>query len=412
MLFKLAWRSLLARRVSVLLTVLMMTVSIFVLLSVETIRYQAKDSFTKTVSGVDLIVGARTGQVNLLLYSVFHIGVPTNNISWQSYQEIVSHPSVAWNIPISLGDSHRGYRVIGTSTDFFEFYRFGNKQSLQFQHGKAFDDHFDAVIGSEVAKQLGYQIDDAIVLAHGIASTSFSKHDDHPFRISGILAATGTPVDQSVYVSLQGIEAIHVNWQGGVRLPGAVTPKVEDLQPKTITAFMLGLNSRVQTFNLQRQINEYRQEPLQAILPGATLMSLWSMLSSVEQLLLLIASLVLLGALIGMANMLLVSMRERRHELSVLRALGYRPGFLFTLLQIEAMLISLAAAFTAFISLQLSMYVLKDWLLQEYGILLTRLSVLNEFLYMLPIVMIASFMVALIPAISAYRQGLHQQLNL
>jgi putative ABC transport system permease protein len=338
--------------------------------------------------------------------------VPTNNISWQSYQDIASRSSVAWTIPISLGDSHRGYRVIGTSTDFFEFFHFGNKQSLEFKQGKAFDDHFDAVIGSEVAKQLGYQVDDAIVLSHGIADTSFSKHDDKPFQITGILAPTGTPVDQSVYVSLQGIEAIHANWQGGVKIPGTTTPNVENLQPQAITAFMLGLNSRIQTFNLQRQINEYQQEPLQAILPGATLMSLWSMLSSVEQLLLLIASLVLLGALIGMANMLLVSMRERRHELSVLRALGYRPGFLFCLLQLEALLISLVAAVGAFISLQLSMYVLKDWLLQEYGILLTRLSILNEFLFMLPMVMLASFLVALIPAVSAYRQGLHQQLNL
>lgn len=412
MLFKLAWKSLMARRVSVLLTVLMMTVSIFVLLSVETIRYQAKDSFTKTVSEVDLIVGARTGQVNLLLYSVFHIGVPTNNISWQSYQEIASRPAVAWTIPISLGDSHQGYRVVGTSTDFFEFFRFGNKQSLQFQHGNTFGTAFGTVVGSEVARQLGYQVGDAIILSHGIASTSFSQHDDKPFNITGILAPTGTPVDQSVYVSLQGIEAIHANWQGGVKIPGAAKPDLENLQPEAITAFMLGLNSRIQTFNLQRQINEYPQEPLQAILPGATLMSLWSMLSSVEQILLLIASLVLLGALIGMANMLLVSMRERRHELSVLRALGYRPGFLFALLQIEALLISFVAAVAAFISLQLSMYGLKDWLLQEYGVLLTRLSILNEFMFMLPIVLLASFVVALIPAITAYRQGLHQQLNL
>lgn len=412
MLFKLAWKSLLARRVSVLLTILMMTVSIFVLLSVETIRHQAKDSFSKTVSGVDLIVGARTGQVNLLLYSVFHIGVPTNNISWQSYQEIASHSAVAWSIPISLGDSHRGYRVIGTTDEFFDKFRFGNKQALTFRDGIPFAGHFDAVIGAEVARQTGYQVEDEIVLSHGIASTSFSQHDDHPFTITGILAPTGTPVDQSIYVSLQGIEAIHFNWQGGVRMPGNAMPEAEDLQPQTITAFMLGLNSRIQTFNLQRQINEYRQEPLQAILPGATLMSLWTMLSSVEQVLLLIASLVLLGALIGMANMLLVSMRERRHELSVLRALGYRPGFLFLLLQIEAMLISLMAALTAFISLQLSMFLLKDWLLEQYGILLTRLSIVDEFLFMLPIVLLASFVVALIPAISAYRQGLHQQLNL
>lgn len=407
MLIKLAWKSLLARRVSVLLTILMMTVSIFVLLSVETIRHQAKDSFSKTVSGVDLIVGARTGQVNLLLYSVFHIGTPTNNISWQSYQEIAAQPTVEWTIPLSLGDSHRGYRVIGTTTDFFTFFRFGNKQLLRFHQGEAFSTPFEAVIGAEVARQLDYQPGDEIVLAHGLVSTRFSQHADHPFKVSGVLAATGTPVDQSVYVSLQGLEAIHAGWPGG-----ASTDNITDLQPQAITAFMVGLTSRVQTFNLQRQINEYRQESLQAILPGATLMTLWSMLDSVEQLLVLIAVLVLLGALIGMANMLLVSMRERRYELSVLRALGYRPIFLFGLLQIEALLISLVAILTAIISLQLSMYVLRDWLLQEYGILLTQSSIISESLLMLPIIVVASFVVALIPAISAYRQGLHQQLTL
>ena len=92
-----------------------MTVSIFVLLAVEHIRYQAKESFANTVSGVDLIVGSRTGSLNLLLYSVFHIGSPTNNVSWESYEDISSNSQVEWAIPISLGDSHKGYRVVGTT---------------------------------------------------------------------------------------------------------------------------------------------------------------------------------------------------------------------------------------------------------------------------------------------------------
>ena len=117
MFFRLAYKSLLDRKGSVLLTLLAISVSIFVLLGIEHIRHQAKESFGNTVSGTDLIVGARTGNLNLLLYSVFRIGNATNNIRWETYEEIASNPSVEWTIPISLGDSHRGYRVMGTSAD-------------------------------------------------------------------------------------------------------------------------------------------------------------------------------------------------------------------------------------------------------------------------------------------------------
>ena len=130
MLIKLAAKSLMQRRVSALLTVMMIAVSVFVLLSVEMVRYQAKDSFGKSVSGVDLLVGARTSQLNLLLHSVFQIGHATNNISWQSYREIAKNSKVAWAIPISMGDSHRGYRVMGTTQDMFKFFSYGERNLL------------------------------------------------------------------------------------------------------------------------------------------------------------------------------------------------------------------------------------------------------------------------------------------
>ena len=125
MFIRLALSSIKSRKGSALLTFLAITVSVFVLLGVEKIRHQAKDSFSNTVSGIDLIVGSRTGDVNLLLYSVFRLGNATNNISWKSYQRITKNPNVAWTIPISLGDSHEGYRVMGTNTDYFTHFRFG-----------------------------------------------------------------------------------------------------------------------------------------------------------------------------------------------------------------------------------------------------------------------------------------------
>ncbi|GAK84738.1 ABC-type antimicrobial peptide transport system permease component [Vibrio ponticus] len=119
------------------------------------------------------------------------------------------------------------------------------------------------MIGADVAKKLGYQIGSEIIIAHGISDVGFSRHDNLPFKVVGIFAPTGTPVDKTVHVSLEAIEAIHVGWESGARL--GPTPTAEQLeqhnfQPKQITAMLIGLKSRIQTFALQRQINTYPQE--------------------------------------------------------------------------------------------------------------------------------------------------------
>ncbi len=153
----LALKSLLNRRFTALLTLLSIALSVALLLGVERVRSETRASFSSTISGTDLIVGARSGPVQLLLYSVFRIGNATNNISWQSYQDIAAHPKVAWTVPISLGDSHRGFRVLGTTPGYFDHYRYARDRRLEFAAGARFDDLFDAVLGAEVADALGYR---------------------------------------------------------------------------------------------------------------------------------------------------------------------------------------------------------------------------------------------------------------
>ncbi|MDF5356195.1 ABC transporter permease, partial [Vibrio parahaemolyticus] len=225
---KLAWKSLMNRKATAILTIMTVAISVVLLLGVERIRTQAKDGFANTISGTDLIIGGRSGQVNLLLYSVFRIGNATNNIDWKSYQEFANHRSVDWAIPISLGDSHKGFRVMGTNHSYFEHYKFGSKQPLTFGKGREFNGLFETVLGSDVAKQLGYDIGSEIIIAHGISDVGFSRHDNLPFKVVGILAPTGTPVDKTVHVSLEAIEAIHVGWESGARL--GPTPKAQDLK--------------------------------------------------------------------------------------------------------------------------------------------------------------------------------------
>lgn len=403
---RLALKSLLDRKGSVFLALLAMSVSIFVLLGVEHIRNQAKESFSNTVSGVDLIVGARTGSLNLLLYSVFRIGSPTNNIRWESFQEIAGSSKVKWAIPLSLGDSHKGYRVLGTTTDYFEHFSYGDKRYLTFADGKPFRDIFDVVLGAEVAKKLGYQTGDDLVLAHGVAATSFSMHDDRPFKVVGILAPTGTPVDQTLHVSLKGIEAIHIDWQQGVKIPNS-SISVEDLakiplQPESITAFMLGLNSRMATFGVQREINNYQREPLMAILPGVALSDLWQTMGVLENTLMLVSALVFIAACLGVSAMLLASIRERRREIQLLRVIGAPPRFLFFLIELEALLITVFGVILGSLLLTCCLALSRDYLVTQFGLHINMAIFTEDSFYLMVLMIVASVMVAAIPSFSGY----------
>ncbi|MGF1786147.1 ABC transporter permease [Photobacterium swingsii] len=405
----LAWKSLQNRKATALLTILTVAISVTLLLGVERVRTQAKASFANTISGTDLIVGSRAGSVNLLLYSVFRIGNATNNIDWKSYQEITSHRAVKWAIPISLGDSHRGFRVIGTTGDYFEHYKYGKKQPLNFAQGLPFTGLFETVIGAEVARKLNYKLGDEIIIAHGISDKSFNRHDNLPFKVVGILAPTGTPVDRSVHVSLEAIEAIHVGWESGARL--GPTPEAEVLlqqqfKPKQITAFMVGLNSKIQTFALQRYINTYGKEPLSAIMPGIALHELWQMMSIAEQALLIVSGFVVIAGLLGMLSSLLTSLNERRREMAILRATGARPSHIFFLLISEATFLTALGILLGTIMLYGLLFLAQPFILTHFGMYI-EITPLNIYeLTLLAVVQVAGILVGIIPAIRAYQHSL------
>ncbi|EPJ53977.1 MAG: ABC-type antimicrobial peptide transport system permease component [Osedax symbiont Rs2] len=402
----LTWKSINNRRASALLTVFTVAISMLLLLGVERIRTQAKDSFANTISNTDLIVGARSGEVNLLLYSVFRIGNPTNNIDWQSYQQLASEAEVKWSIPISLGDSHRGFRVMGTNTDYFRFYQYGNKQALQFDSGQPFAQLFDTVIGAHVARKLGYTVGSKIITAHGISDKFFPRHDNLPFKVVGILAATGTPVDKTVHLSLAAIEALHSGWNPAGSTNARKKQQQANFQPEQITAFMLGLKSKIKTFSLQRKINNYPREPLTAIMPGIALHQLWSMMSIAEQALLAISAFVVVAGLLGMLSCLLTSLQERRREMAILRAMGARPKHIFALLVAEATLITAAGISIGVCLLYLLLATAAPVISSRFGINIELASISPHELKLIAIVLFGGMSIGLIPAFRAYRQSL------
>lgn len=385
----LAAHSLWNRRGTAALTVFALAVSVMLLAGVELLRTGARESFARTISGTDLIVGARSGQVNLLLYSVFRIGDPTSNVSWESYRLVERHPAVAWTVPLALGDSHRGFRVLGTSDAYFGNYRYGERRALEFAEGAAFADEHDAVVGADVARDLGYALGTEIVLSHGIGQVGFHDHDEHGFHVTGILARTGTPVDRTVLVSLEALAEIH----GSEETTG-------------LSAFLVGMESKDSVLTMQRALNEHAGEALTAVIPGVALQQLWQVVGVADRALLLVAAFVVLAGLVGMVAMILSGLRERRREMAILRAVGARPAHIFLLLMLEAVLLAVAGVIAGVIAAHLALAVAASWLATRYGLLLELHGPGTFDVQLAAAVIIAAALAGLLPAWLAYRNAL------
>jgi putative ABC transport system permease protein len=387
-----------------ILTCTSIAISMLVLIGVEHLRAEVKNNFERTVSGVDLIVGSRTSGINLLLFSVFKIGNPSNNLQWKSYQDIINSHQVAWSVPLSMGDSHKGFSVIGTTADYFEYFKYADKQNISFAKGEHFKRLYEVVLGADVAKSLGYNINQSLVMSHGTGKVSFTHHDDHPFKVVGILKSTGTPADQSLYIPLQSIDILHQTQHIHDELLIDV-PLGKQYQPQ-LSAFLLGSKSKIAVLRLQRDINQYTKEPLSAILPALALRELWKIVGAVEISLRVISWLILATALICMTTMLLASMKEREKELAVLRALGAKAQIIILLIGIEALLLTIVGSLAGYLLITLGLLLGQPLLEQHFALYISPYVDLASAAHFVLIAACAAILLSFIPAVVAYKKSL------
>jgi putative ABC transport system permease protein len=418
-LLQVAWASALNRRGTLGLVVLSIALATALLLTLERLRTDIRESFALSVSGTDLVVGARTSPIQLMLYAVFRVGGATNTVKMESIEAIAQHRAVAWVVPLALGDSHRGRPVLGTSTAYFERYAYGDRQPLVLAQGRAFagtlDGLYEAVIGAEVAASLGYGLGQRIVLSHGSADTLAVQHADKPFTVVGILARTGTPVDRTVHVSLEAIEAIHLDWAGGAPIPGlTIAPEHArkfDLKPTQVTAALVGLKNRVAVFNVQRFVAGYEGEPLLAVLPGVALDELWAVVGPGEQALLVMSGLVALVSLASLVAVVLAGLNERRRELAVLRAVGAGPRHVLLLLAAEGALVTVLGAALGVLATVAAVLGAAPLLQQQFGITLSAGAPSAAQWGLLAAVLAAGMLASLVPGWRAYRLSLADGLS-
>ena len=500
----LALKSLRNRAFSTSLTVGSIALSVALLIGVENVRVGMRESFSNTISQTDLIVGTKGGTIQLLLYSVFGMGAPTENVSWEAYQEWAEHPAVEWTVPYSLGDSHRGFRVIGTTEDFYRHYRYRGGQEIALAEGRANTDLFDVTLGADVATELGYALGDEVSVTHGLGEVGFVNHDHMPFTVVGVLAQTFTPVDRAIYVTLEGMEAIH--WEDGA--PPAsddehvhdeeaeaeaapaddghahdeaaeapaddghaheeaaeapaddghaheeaaeapaddghahdqeaeaeaapaedghahdeaeATPAddghahaediaIEDVEVTQVTSFFVGTTNRRDVLQLRREINDFEDEPMMAVIPGVALNEMWQGLGSAETGLRLVTIFVVLVGLLGMLVSLYTSLNERRREMAILRAVGAGPNRIVALLVLESVCLAGAGALAGLALVYVLLSAGQRLLEAQVGLFIPiRPPGVIELIF-LGAVVLAGFLMGFVPALKAYRTALHDGL--
>ena len=455
-LLALAWRSLRNRPVTSLLTVAAVALSITLLLGVEQARRGMRESFTGTIKGTDLVVGARGGTLQLLLGAVFGIGAPTGSVPYEVYETWTKHPAIKWTVPLAIGDSYRGFRVLGTTPALFRHWRYRSAGTLSFAAGHVIATPRDVVLGSEVAATLGLRMGDSVTVGHGLnAVAGLGDHESHPFTVVGILQQTSTPLDRALFVTLDGIEAMHEAGAadgGGMPgampgaapaampgaapavMPGAAPPSMPGAaapaatpgaappeyipptnifqdQPRALSAFLVGTRTRYETLRLQREINQYKAEPLTAVIPGVTLGELWRTLGTVEGGLRLVGALTIIVGLIGMLVALYSSLEARRREMAVLRAVGARPSMIVSLLVLESGMLTLLGCVLG-VALTMGGFALAQGTIEaRTGVhIAVQVPGALEWTY-IGIVLAAGVLVGLVPAWRAYRSSLADGLS-
>jgi len=468
--FTLAFKSIQSRKTTFFLTFFSIALSVMLLLSVQIIKKEANSGFMQPVSGTDLIIGPKSSQIELLLYSVFHIGTPNTLMEYKSYERIQSNKNVKWAIPISLGDSHKGYKVLSTNENFFKHYSYANGKKVEFRQGKAFDDMFHVVLGYEVAKKLNYKLGDNIVLSHGDTEVSFVHHDELPFKVSGILKPTHTPIDKTLIVTLHAMEAIHDDSSGHFMLRPVKNPNQHNVHhedahhdeshesehgehdehhedeyheehaeqheehaehsentfkenlshkvakklkklPEKISAVYVGVDSKSSILSIQRKINDNTQEPLSAIIPAMAVQDLWGFFDIVQVTLNIISILVVFIGLLGMLSLILMGVQNRRKEMAILRSIGATPFDIGKLIVGEAAIVCGISIGLGVVFLYVALFLSSQPLYDTFGFYLQIAPLSLSELAILALIEFSAILISFIPAYQIYKQSLVDGMN-
>lgn len=424
-LLRLSWKNLTFKPLSTLLSIVLFALGVGLVSLLFLLQKQVEDNFEKSLAGIDLVIGAKGSPLQLILSSMYHLDAPTGNISIEEIRPFLNpkHPLIETSIPLSLGDSYRTFRIVGTSTDILDFY------DVSMASGKVWAQNFEVVIGNTVAQKLGLTLGSTFSSSHGFLEDENLGHDHTDFKVVGILTASGTVLDQLILTTNQSYWLTHEHDAASEEIapqedhadhdhdhahdheatPASLPILLEESGEKEITSLLIKFKGRnFQALNMQRSINE--NTDLQAATPAIEINRLYSLMDTGEKALRILAFVIIFVSGLSIFISLFASLKERQYELALLRVMGGTRATLFTLIILEGLLLALLGCLFGLLLSHGGMQVFAGALEKAYGYTFSGWTFLPQEWYLVGGSLLLGLVAAVLPAIKASRTDISETL--
>jgi len=389
-----SWSYLKARRLNTALNVLLLALGVATITLLLLTTSQLEERMQRDARGIDLVVGAKGSPMQIILSSIYHLDVPTGNISLAQAKEIAKHRMISKTIPLALGDNYRGFRIVGTNPDYVSLY------GARLARGRLWQAPLEAVLGAGVAAETGLGIDATFMGAHGLSGAKGEHmHEARPYRVVGVLAATGTVADRIVLTDVSSVWAVHAE-QYDIQDVARIAELMPD-EEKEYTALLVQYASPLAAAVLPRYINNNSE--LQAASPAYETARLFSIIGVGVDVLRGFALVLIFTAGLSVFIALYNALAERRYDLAVMRALGASPAKLMLLLLFEGLLLAMLGALLGVGLGHLMTEVLGFALVQARQVAVSGMVWVNDELWVVALALGVGVIAALLPAWRASR---------
>lgn len=389
MLLKIVWKNIAAKKLNSFLCILLMMFGIAIISLIMVLGKQIEEKFTKNITGIDMVVGAKGSPLQLILSGIYQIDSPTGNVPLEDVQKLTSNPLVKEMIPLSMGDNHKGYRIVGTNSKYLKNF------NAVFAEGKTFSGDFEAVIGSNTAANTGLKPGDTFSGSHGLESDG-DVHDHKKYKVVGVLQQNNSVIDNLVITNLGSVWAIHEHGEE------------DTLAKKEITCALIKFRSPLGLMTLPRNINQ--NTVMQAALPAIEINRLFELMGVGFDTLKILAVVIMVISGISVFVTLYNSLKERKYEMALMLSMGAQRFKLFMMLLLEGIFLSLTGFLLGIIVSRIGVLILSGQLNKNYHYSLNQLSLQSEEIFLLIGALIVGIFAAGIPSLGVYRINISKTL--
>ena len=411
-LLALSWSYIKTKPLNTLLNILLLALGIAIITVLVLASKQVERSLTQNSQGIDLVVGAKGSPLQIILSSIFHIDYPTGNISLKDAQRLSRNRLIRNTIPLALGDSYRGYRIVGTNYEYLQLYE------TEISTGSLWEVPLEVTLGAAVAQELAMSIGDSFASSHGLADDGINVHDEQQFTVSGILAPTQTVVDNLILTAVESVWSVHDTHEAdsaahhdehhheenGVTLEGLPQGGSDE----EITSLLVQFRSPMAAVQLPRYINQ--RTNMQAASPPFETARLFSLIGVGIDMLQGFAYVIVIIAALSIFIALYNSLKARRYDLAIMRSIGASPRTLFTHVILEGLIITLAGCLLGILLGHLVLFTATQFYARPGQLGISSGQFAQEELWILAASLVVGLVASLLPAIQAYRTNISEVL--